>query len=180
MSYKPQALGCLVATGLVVLPLLPAGFANPPYQPTLSRSPLPQYSCCAPARQAYSHSASLGRRYFFPVLALSASINAWASSQLTCSTGQLSPQLPNLLGLLPMSAFHWPCVTSVLPIAKVRLMVTWCTGISLGSPLFEPMSKLPPGITTISGQSAQSLNILPAAMLVPPFSFTTGLRSSLA
>src|SRR5512135_1084793 len=104
MSYKPKALACLVATGCGVLkkklPLLKL------FQDTFSWLSLPQYSCCCPARQAYSHSASVGRRYCLPVLALSFLMNSWASFQLTCSTGQLSPQAVKLLGLLPITACH--------------------------------------------------------------------------
>ncbi len=40
-----------------------------------------------PARHAYSHSASVGNRYLFPSLRLSHAMNAWASFQLTITTG---------------------------------------------------------------------------------------------
>src|SRR5438105_2799423 len=39
------------------------------------------------ARQAYSHSASVGNRYFFPSFRLSQPVNATASFQLTLTTG---------------------------------------------------------------------------------------------
>src|ERR1039457_1091834 len=114
MSYKPQSLACLVETGFVVLALLPTGLEYAPYHATLSTWSLPQYSCCPPARQAYSQSASLGKRYCLPVLALSFWMNSWTSFQFTFSTGQVSPhpllKKPplNLLGLLPIIAFHCP------------------------------------------------------------------------
>src|SRR5271170_2838412 len=142
MSYRPQALASLVATGWVVPPLLSS------YHPTPSTLSLPQYSWCHPARQAYSHSASLGRRYCFPVLAFSFRIYSCVSFQLTLSAGQLLPQSLvkkplKWLGLLPMMARHCPCVTSVLPIANALAMVTRCIGDSCSA--LEPMSKLPAG-----------------------------------
>src|SRR5712691_1924833 len=46
-----------------------------------------QYRVVVPARQAYSHSASVGSRYVFPSLPLSHAQNAFASFQLTLTTG---------------------------------------------------------------------------------------------
>ncbi|HJP54529.1 MAG: hypothetical protein QF511_05300 [Rhodospirillales bacterium] len=72
------------------------------------------------------------------------------------------------LGLLPITASHSACVTSYLPAAKGRGMVTWCTGFSSLSPppLKSPIWKLPAGTTTISGHSGQSRNAVPGVCAV--------------
>src|SRR5687767_8066016 len=62
MSWRPNLLGALVPTGWVRRPLLPA------YQVVFSRVALSVFQGpITPARQAHSHSASVGRRYFLPV-----------------------------------------------------------------------------------------------------------------
>ena len=65
-----------------------------------------------PAREAYSHSASVGNRYIFPSLRLNHRINAWASFHETQVTGSLllkdsliSPY-PGLRQLLPLFFFQ--------------------------------------------------------------------------
>lgn len=68
---------------------------------------------------------------------------------MTGSIGPLSPEL----GLLPMIASHWDCVTSYLPMKKGLVRITSCW-ISLverpGSEAGEPMMNLPAGIKTSS------------------------------
>ena len=60
-----------------------------------------------PARQAYSHSASVGRRYLSVFsIPFSFLMNAWASFQQTCSTGQSFPPSLKYEGLLPMTRCH--------------------------------------------------------------------------
>src|SRR5262249_41477245 len=112
MSYRPQAFRCSCPTGCVVLPALSA---NQAYLLNWPLSSPKLYAVVEPARAAYSHSASVGRRYFVPPsLALSLSINCCTSSQETLSTGRLASPL-NWLGLFPITASHWPWVTSWIP-----------------------------------------------------------------
>ena len=77
---------------------------------------LPLSGCCphicspwllGPPLAAYSHSASVGRRYVPSVSSLSFAMNCWASSQETFSTGHWGQPL-KWLGLFPMSSSHWP------------------------------------------------------------------------
>lgn len=89
------------------LPLLGALLNNPFHLPQL-------YFVTDSALEAYSHSASLGKRNFLPLYLLSFSIKSCTSSQLIFSTGQLLPQAEKSDGLLPIIACHWPCVTSVV------------------------------------------------------------------
>ena len=66
MSYNPNALAAKDATGAGCLPshALPHPAQLARFLPMLS----PQlYMLLAPARAAYSHSDSVGRRYCFPV-----------------------------------------------------------------------------------------------------------------
>src|SRR4029450_3296167 len=105
MSYRPQAFGCSFPTRCVVLSALPP---NQAYLPNWLLSSPKLYAVVEPARAAYSHSASVGRRYFvLPSLELSLSINFCTSSQETVSTGRLVSPL-NWLGLFPITASHWP------------------------------------------------------------------------
>jgi len=62
-------------------------------------------------------------------------------------------------GRVPMMENHWAWVISYLPIAK-DVMLTECFGMFASSSLpdTEPIAKLPPGMTIISGQSGQSRN----------------------
>src|SRR5665213_3185867 len=85
MSYKPQALGFFVATECV----WPLQFEL--YQPISLMFPLPPYGLVEPARQAYSHWASVGRRNAFPSFSLSFWQNSIASFHEICSTGFFSP-----------------------------------------------------------------------------------------
>src|ERR1043165_6861317 len=105
MSCRPNALGLNDPTGIILSPL------------TLARersSSLPQLNnVVVPARQAYSHWASVGSCTCLPVLVASFSQNARASIHDTISTGKLA--LTALLGLLPASASYCCCVTSNLP-----------------------------------------------------------------
>src|SRR5574340_1058892 len=104
MSYNPRPLGCFC----------PEAWAPPPalalyqaYFPSSASLLVPEYfSFFPPLRAAYSHSASVGRRYFFPVLAFNLPMNAWISFQPTCSTGHFSPQFLKNEGLLPITDCH--------------------------------------------------------------------------
>src|SRR5262249_34701771 len=104
MSKRPKSLGLKLPTGAEnAWPSfqgwnLPSGSASPSFSlsaasPTLAAdfrvsalSPL-QKRVEVPARHAYSHSASVGSRYFLPSLRLSHSQNLTASFQLTLATG---------------------------------------------------------------------------------------------
>src|SRR5205085_1562182 len=69
MSYSPHALGAFVAT------LCGSSFELLVNHATRSRSfPSGRTACGEPARHAYSHSASVGRRYRFPVVRFSHSM----------------------------------------------------------------------------------------------------------
>src|SRR5574344_1711874 len=97
----PSSLGDFVPTAWVFEPLLSV------YHATVPMLLLPLYlypRLCFPPRAVYFYSASVGRRNFLPVRWFSRCINVWQSSQLTCSTGLLSPL--KLEGLLPMTSFH--------------------------------------------------------------------------
>ena len=74
-----------------------------------------------------------------------------ASSHETCSTGQ-RPQPENFEGFVPITACHWPCVTSCLPSQYPRLIRTRVTGCSLSnaSELVEPIRNSPAGTHTNS------------------------------
>src|SRR6185503_14009186 len=110
-----------------------------------------------PARQAYSHWASVGRRYSQPggsrPAFRSCSVSTWqnlpASSHETCSTGSLSTSTPAAnaasrasrgkeLGLSFITWRYSPCVTSHLPSQNPRESATstWFGGSSiLNSPV---------------------------------------------
>src|SRR5262245_4717582 len=115
MSYRPQALGFFLPTG-----------GSSPFELALNQaksfsssalSPKP-YTVVVPARQAYSHSASVGKRTPSSSpssLRRRSSAVAWrqnsvASSQLTISTELRGPF--HLLGLRPMTASYSSWVTS--------------------------------------------------------------------
>src|ERR1700722_5521769 len=101
MSNRPQAFGSFIATECVCPLLLSA------YQPAtaIAASASPVLYCpLVPARQAYSHSASVGRRYVFPSIWLSFLQNATASNHDACSTGRSSPC--HLLGSVFITATH--------------------------------------------------------------------------
>ena len=76
-----------------------------------------------PARQAYSHSASVGKRYTRPARFSAGSVDnfrqkATASSQETCSTGWSGPPPSSRVkcaGFFFMTCSYWAWVTSVAP-----------------------------------------------------------------
>src|SRR4051812_42907841 len=109
-----------------------------------------------PARQAYSHSASVGRRYGFLSLACSFLQNSWQSSHETFSTGRFLSPL-KWLGLLPMTACHCSWVTSWIPRKKPLVSVTLCWTSSLLRP--SSFSLLP--IVKLPG--ASQMNFMPTA-----------------
>src|SRR5205085_77820 len=93
MSCRPQAFGLRLPTGCVLLSALARSHANSARLAALTAPPpAPNpYSPSPPARAQYSHSASVGSRYLPPPTRFSRSRNAWTSSQLTDSTGSVSP-----------------------------------------------------------------------------------------
>src|SRR5262249_11953667 len=100
MSYRPHLFGLYDPTLLVRRRYSP--FSAPPKGklplklPSLLERDLPTWKgVSVPARQQYSHSASVGRRYLRPAffssaLALSLARNCWTSSHETRSTGNSS------------------------------------------------------------------------------------------
>ena len=72
-----------------------------------------------PARQAYSHSASVGRRYGLPSFFDSQSQNSTACCQVTNVTGSssalLTPSLPRSFLWSGSNCSYWALVTSVAP-----------------------------------------------------------------
>ena len=118
-----------------------------------------------PARQAYSHCASVGRANRYPAgrrpaarsRSVSAAQNASASSRLTKYTG-MSSSLPCLLpskasGMAPITVSYCFCVTSYLPSQKSRVRVTACCVSSAcrpSSPVGLPIVNVPEPIQTIS------------------------------
>src|SRR5947209_277272 len=111
MSYRPQALGFLAPTGGSYPLELPLNQQN-----SLMSSVGKENGVVVPARQGYSHSASLGRRTTssapssFRCLNSSVALrqNSTASVQLTISTELRGPV--HLLGFLPMTAWYSSCV----------------------------------------------------------------------
>src|SRR6266850_2310381 len=68
MSSSPKALGCFVATSCVVSSPSASSFLELSLHQAISKTALgSSWLVSAPARQAYSHSASVGRRYLRPV-----------------------------------------------------------------------------------------------------------------
>src|SRR5687767_3890127 len=82
MSCRPQPFGAFLPAGCVLSSELSQ------YQATASRPP-PAASgvVVEPARQAYSHSASVGRRYFLPVFLFSHSQNCSAAKRVMWMAG---------------------------------------------------------------------------------------------
>src|SRR5688572_24704548 len=115
MSCSPHGFGFLSPTrpGLLTS-LLTSSFSHQAHSVIIDGSSPKNHVVVGPARQAYSHSASLGRRYFFPVFSDSLRQNSFASCQLTESTGAAG-SLDDLLGFRPITASYWPCVTSWAP-----------------------------------------------------------------
>ena len=109
MSYRPHSLARFLPTGCVWPSLLSRNHAY-----CGSRS-LPQlYRVLVPARHAYSHSASVGRRYWKCVsISDSFAQKAVASSHDTVSTGRDGPM--NSDGFSPVTLSYRSCVTSQTP-----------------------------------------------------------------
>src|SRR5215510_15992253 len=121
---------------------------------------LPQeWRVLAPARAAYSHSASVRSRYSLPVNCESQPTYCLASTQLTLIAGILPrPQTSGTRGHAAAAthASHSSNVTSNLETANGFVIVTSCGGPSLGSRSGslsgEPIINLPAGMTIITGQ----------------------------
>ncbi len=85
MSYRPQALGFLLRTG-VALGLLPVSLRWSLYFSV-------KQGLDVPTRAAYSHSASVGRRTVTPFFSDRIRQNRWMSASATRSTGNFAPLL---------------------------------------------------------------------------------------
>ena len=116
MSWKPQALGFFAPASCVTLSL----FCS--YQAMSARTPLPATGASLPARQAYSHSASVGKRAAPPSAALTRLRNVAQSCHEMFSTGLSG--LRKREWLLRMTLSHCRWVTSCLPSQKPRVSVT--------------------------------------------------------
>src|SRR6516164_10373266 len=153
MSYSPALFGLNDPTGAVCwrshrLPH-PSQLALP--MPTSSPQ---EYRVSAPARAAYSHSASVGSRYSLPVSCESQPTYCFASTQLTLMAGIVPrPQPSGARGhtVAATQASHSSNVTSNLERANGFAIVTSCGGPSLeirfGSFSGEPIMNLPAGMT---------------------------------
>src|SRR5882724_11152684 len=110
-----------------------------------------QYFVWVPARAAYSHSLSLGRRYALPVVLESQAANFCASVQLTLSIGMASSSRVGAASQPPAAtqAFHSATVTGYLPIRNGRRVTRW-VGCSEASSLL-PITNSPPVSATMSG-----------------------------
>src|SRR3954470_16247282 len=121
----------------------------------------PQYTGgFVPPGAAYSHSASLARRYGFPVFCPSHATYSFASSQLTLITGWSPRPQPRSSGLNlhASAATHLSQSSKVISLrlmAKGSAIVTRCTGRSNGVAA-APISKEPDGMIISFGHSGQS------------------------
>ena len=87
-------IGLLCPTGWVLRPEFPVYQAYPPNEARMITKTVVVF----PARAAYSHSASVGRRYLLPPsLAFSLRMNSCTSFQETFSTGRLPARLSHPL-----------------------------------------------------------------------------------
>src|SRR6266568_7553548 len=123
MSYSPNGFGLKLPT------LIGCSTAATSVQflqlamPVRNWSPH-QYLVCVPPRAAYSHSASVGRRYGLRVASASHATYCLASLQLMLVTGASSfPVATNPHAFAAAHAFHSCTETGNLPIAK-GLIVT--------------------------------------------------------
>src|ERR1700678_397749 len=101
MSYRPQALGFLVRTGVVL--------GGPPVSLTSSLYFSLKQGLDVPTRAAYSHSASVGRRTVTPFFRETIRQNSSISLKGTRSTGNRAPLLWE--GFLPITAWNISWVT---------------------------------------------------------------------
>ena len=115
-----------------------------------------------PPLAAYSHSASVGSLNFLPVRRLSFTINSWQSYHDTLITGFSGSSALFIYGSLPITASHWPAVTSVWPISNPD-NVTLCTGDS-SRPAILPCSGVAP-ISNAPPFTPIILNCTPAASI---------------
>src|SRR5262245_34517982 len=136
MSFKPNLFAGNDPTS-TVLPALPHSPSENCAWLFVIVSPK-AYCVVVPARAAYSHSASVSRRYVFPVLRDSQARYSLASSHDTLITGRLPLPQPLSSGResLPQpppaaQASHSANVTSYLPTANGLAIVTLCCGPSL-------------------------------------------------
>src|SRR5215831_8401977 len=125
----------------------------------MPRSSPQEWRVLAPARAAYSHSASVRNQYSLPVNCESQPTYCLASTQLTLIAGILPrPQTSGTRGQAAAAtqASHSSNVTSNLETANGFVIVTSCCGPSLafrsGSFSGEPMTNFPEGMTIIAGQ----------------------------
>src|SRR5260221_1764425 len=132
MSYSPQALGFLAPTGGSFPAALPVCQANSSSRlvwlvvsPGLAALSPKLYAVFVPARQQYSHSASVGSRISSSIArSLAARSNRVIFLQKSCASSNenISAEFRgpcHLLGLLPITASYKFCGTSYLAIEKL-------------------------------------------------------------
>src|SRR5262249_4493126 len=116
-----------------------------------------------PARAAYSHSASLGRRYVLPVFRDNQARYAFESFQETLITGLRPRPQPSSFGLRAQppsakQASHSAKVIVKRPRANGLGIATGCCGLIVKSVFASasgsPIMNFPIGTTSIAGQNA--------------------------
>ena len=131
--------------------------------PAVSVSPV-WYGVVVPARQAYSHSASVGRRYGLPSFFESQAQKSTACCQVTNVTGSSSPlvmpNLPRSFLCSGSNCSYCALVTSVLPMKKGCVILTVCAGASSAS------------------RSSHSLRVVGAFSPTPMVNSPAGMRTS--
>ncbi len=142
MPQSPQPFGCSSPIGWINLP--ESGSCPPTCATSAQQSP------CVPERAAYSHSASVGSRYFPSPFALIFFVNFCASFHDTLPTGRSGHLTIPLC--IPITDSHCACVTGYFPNQYPRWIRTRWTGCSswAASTLPEPISNSPGGMYTSS------------------------------
>ena len=113
MSYKPQALGFFMPTGWIADSALPWYQA---YSPNLETSSPEHHWVVLPARHAYSHWASVGRRNVPPCdVELVVELLDERLAVVPAYGVDRVLRTAKALELLPITASHWSCMTLYLP-----------------------------------------------------------------
>ena len=155
VTFRPQSPAQQLSVHSRRLPTMskmPAALGSK--EPTAQVPPIPKHPLGLPAAPR-SHSTSVGKRYWWPVLTESHSAYTCASFQLTHATGCRPvckyPGFRQLRGRSPQRGSAAFGTAS----AKARY--------SSSVTSYRPMAKSPSGRGTISGQTSQSRNTSPAA-----------------
>ena len=127
MSKKPHALGAWVPTSCVWHSLLSS------YHAMSGSLPFPETALSLPARHAYSHSASVGRRTGIFASDLTRRTNVMQSCHEMFSMGWSGPLKRERLLCITLS--HWRCVTSYFPSQKPLVILTTCCASSSKRPV---------------------------------------------